>query len=108
MEASVNRISLAASCHLNQGSCLSSKSVFLWTQLQQHCNFLRVHRVKTRIEGNLWIDSVKRISVQRKSSSNFERASLSTDPDLCYGYRGFVRDAGSFSRTPARSGCVEC
>ena len=57
MEASVNRISLAASCHLNQGSCVSSESVFLWTQPQQHCNFLRVHRVETRIEGNLWIDS---------------------------------------------------
>ena len=57
MEASVNRISLATSCQLTQGSCVSLESVFLWTQPQQHCNFLRVHRVETRIEGNLWIDS---------------------------------------------------
>ena len=59
MEASVSRISLAASCQITQGSCVSSESVFLWTQPQQHCNFLRVHRTETRIEGNLWIDSDK-------------------------------------------------
>ena len=59
MEASVNRISLSASCQLTQGSCVSSESVFLWTQPQQHCNFLQVHRAETRIEGNLWIDSAK-------------------------------------------------
>ena len=59
MEASLNRISLATSCQITQGSCVSSESVFLWTQPQQHCNFLRVHRADTRIEGNLWIDSAK-------------------------------------------------
>ena len=59
MEASISRISLAASCQVTQGSCISSESVFLWNQPQQHCNFLRIHRAETRIEGNLWIDSDK-------------------------------------------------
>ena len=36
MEASVNRISLSTSCQLTQGSCVSSESVFLWNQPQQH------------------------------------------------------------------------
>ena len=50
-------MSLANSCQVTQGSCVSLEAVFLWSQPQQHCNFLRVYRVKTRIEGNLWIDS---------------------------------------------------
>ena len=58
MEASISRISLAASCQESQGSCISSESKFLWTQPQQHCNFQRIHRAETRIEGN-WIDSEK-------------------------------------------------
>ena len=57
MEARISRVSLATSCHVTQGSCISSEAVFLWTQPQQHCNFLCVHQAKTRIEGNLWIDS---------------------------------------------------
>ena len=57
MEARVSRVSLANSCQVTQGSCVSSESVFLWSQPQQHCNFLRVHRAETRKEGNLWIDS---------------------------------------------------
>ena len=47
---------MATSCQVSQGSCVSTESVFLWTQPQQHCNFLQVHQVETRIEGNLWID----------------------------------------------------
>ena len=50
-------MSLANSCQVTQGSCVSSEAVFLWSQPQQHCNFLRVHQVETMIEGNLWIDS---------------------------------------------------
>ena len=50
---------MAASCHVTQGSCISYESIFLWNQPQQHCNFLRIHRAETRIEGNLWIDSEK-------------------------------------------------
>ena len=57
MEARISRVSLANSCQVTQGSCVSSEAVFLWTQPQQHCNFLRVHRAETRIEGNLWLDS---------------------------------------------------
>ena len=59
METSISRISLAASCQVTQGSCISSESVFLWTQPQQHCNFLHVHRAETRIEENLWRDTEK-------------------------------------------------
>ena len=36
MEASVSRISLAASCQLKQGSCVSSESVFLWENSLQY------------------------------------------------------------------------
>ena len=43
MEARISRESLANSCQVTQGSCVSSESVFLWSQPQQHCNFLRVH-----------------------------------------------------------------
>ena len=57
MEARISRVSLATSFQVTQGSCVSSEAVFLWTQPQQHCNFLHVHQTKTRIEGNLWIDS---------------------------------------------------
>ena len=32
MEASIRRISLAASCQVTQGSCIFSESVFLWNQ----------------------------------------------------------------------------
>ena len=32
------------------------EAVFLWSQPQQNCNFLPVHRAETSIEGNLWID----------------------------------------------------
>ena len=56
MEARISRVSLATSCQVTQGSCVSTKAVFLWTQAQQHCNFLQVHQAETRIEGNLWID----------------------------------------------------
>ena len=49
MEARISRVSLAT-----QGRCVLMEAVFLWPQ--QHCNFLRVHQVETRIEGNLWID----------------------------------------------------
>ena len=56
MEARISRVSLATSCQVNQGSCVSTEAVFLWTQPQQHCHFLRIHQAKTRIEGNLWID----------------------------------------------------
>ena len=49
-------MSLANSCQVTQGSCVSSEAVFLWSQPQQHCNLLRVHQGETRIEGNLWID----------------------------------------------------
>ena len=59
MEASISMISLAASCQVTQGSCISSESVFLWNQPKQHCNFLWIHRAETRKEGNLWIDLEK-------------------------------------------------
>ena len=57
MEARISWVSLANSCQVTRGSCVSSESVFLWSQPQQHCNFLQVHQAETRIEGNLWIDS---------------------------------------------------
>ena len=57
MEARISQVSLANSCQETQGSYVSSEAVFLWCQPQQHCNFLRIHRAETRIEGNLWIDS---------------------------------------------------
>ena len=38
MEARVSRVSLANSCQVTKGSCVSSESVFLWSQPQQHCN----------------------------------------------------------------------
>ena len=44
MEASISRVSLATSFQVTQGSCVSSKAVFLWTQPQQQCNFLNVHQ----------------------------------------------------------------
>ena len=59
MEARISRVSLATSCRVTQGSCVSAVAVFLCTQPQQHCNFHRVHRAETRIEGNLWIDLVR-------------------------------------------------
>ena len=43
MEARISRVSLATSCQVTQGSCVSLEAIFLWTQPQQHCNFLRVH-----------------------------------------------------------------
>ena len=43
MEARISWVSLANSCQVTRGSCESSESVFLWSQPQQHCNFLRVH-----------------------------------------------------------------
>ena len=55
MEARISRMSLATSCQVTQGSCVSTEAIFLWTQPQQHCNFLRVHIAETKIEGNLWI-----------------------------------------------------
>ena len=51
MEYRISRVSLATSCQVTQGSCVSTEDVF-----QQNCNFLCVHQAKTRIEGNLWID----------------------------------------------------
>ena len=57
LEAKIRIVSLATSCQVTQGSCVSSEAVFLWTQPQQHCKFLHVHQAKTRIEENLWIDS---------------------------------------------------
>ena len=48
MEASVSRISLAASCQLTQGSCVSSESVFLWENSLQHPFF--GHASKSRLE----------------------------------------------------------
>ena len=59
MEAKISPIRLANNCYLTQGSCVSSKAIFLWTQPQQHCNFLRVHQAMTRREGSLWIDESK-------------------------------------------------
>ena len=53
MEARISRVSLSTSCQVTQGSCVSSKAVFLWTQPLKHCNFLCVHRAKTRVEGDL-------------------------------------------------------
>ena len=52
-------MSLATSCQITQGSCVSSEAIFLCTQPQQHCNFLRVHQGNTRIEGSLWIDQCR-------------------------------------------------
>ena len=40
MEASIRRVRLATSCQVTQGSCVSAEAVFLWTQPQQHRNFL--------------------------------------------------------------------
>ena len=59
MEARISLVSLAAICRVTQGSCVSSEAMFLWTQPQQHCNFLRVHQEDTRIEGSLWINHEK-------------------------------------------------
>ena len=50
MEARISRVSLATSCQVTQGNCVSTEAVFLWTQPQQHCNFLRVHQAETRIK----------------------------------------------------------
>ena len=56
LEARISRVSLATSCQVTQGNCVSTEAVFLWTQPQQHCNFLCVHQAKIRIERNLWMD----------------------------------------------------
>ena len=48
MEARVSGLSLVNSCQVTQGSRVSSESVFLWSQPQQHCNFLWVHRAEKR------------------------------------------------------------
>ena len=48
MEASVSRISLAASCQLTQGSCVSSESVFLWENSLQYPFF--GHASRSRLE----------------------------------------------------------
>ena len=44
MEARISRVSLATSCQVTQGSCVSAEAVFLWNQPQQHCNFLPIHQ----------------------------------------------------------------
>ena len=59
MEARISWVSLVTSCQVTQGSCLSSEAIFLWTQPQQHCNFLWLYQANTRIEGSLWIDQEK-------------------------------------------------
>ena len=59
MEARISWVPLATSCLVTQGSCVSSEAIFLWTQPQQHCNFLRVYQADTKIEGNLLIDQEK-------------------------------------------------
>ena len=59
MEARKSLGSLANSCQVTQGSSESLEAIFLWTQPQQHCYFLQVHQVDTRIEGSLWIDQEK-------------------------------------------------
>ena len=50
IEARIRRGSLTTSCQVTQGSWVSTEAVFLWTQPQQHCNFLRVHQAETRIK----------------------------------------------------------
>ena len=40
MEARISLVSLATSCQVIQGSCVFSEATFLWTQPQQHCDFL--------------------------------------------------------------------
>ena len=55
-EARISRVSLAPSCQVTQGSCVSTDAVLLWTLPQQHFNFLCLHQAEIRIEGNLWID----------------------------------------------------
>ena len=41
MEAKISRVSLATSCQVTQGKRVSSEAIYLWTQPQQICNFLR-------------------------------------------------------------------
>ena len=53
MEARISWVSLANSFQATQGSCVTLKAIFLWTQPQQNCNFLGVHQADTEIEGNL-------------------------------------------------------
>ena len=53
MEARISWVSLVTSCQVTQGGCVSSEAIFLWTQPQQHCNFLGVHQANTRTEGSL-------------------------------------------------------
>ena len=42
METRISWVSLATNCQVTQGNCASSEAIFLWTQPQQHCNFLGI------------------------------------------------------------------
>ena len=40
MDSRISRVNLSTSCQVTQGSCVVTEAIFLWTQPQQHCNFL--------------------------------------------------------------------
>ena len=52
-------MSSETSCQVTQGSCVSWEALFLWTQPQQHCNFLQVNQADSKLKGNLWINQEK-------------------------------------------------
>ena len=59
MEAMISCVQLANMCHMVQGSYVSKEEIFLWTQPQQHCHFMRVREAMVKQESRLWIDERK-------------------------------------------------